>query len=205
MTAAERAGIASGGVGLVVFLGLHHAWILPIWFILPAGLPVAALGGLAVGRAYEVLLPHLPSRQWHAAMVALGLGIVVAPAVILAELRSPMFDLGAPGGAMLLVSPPEAAALFIGELLLTASAVGALLGWVVARTRRAATVSAVAGLAFAIGLGHNIPFGGGTPAVPLEIAIMGIVTASAAVTLVEGYAWLLRRDRRAGIGTLDRA
>lgn len=41
------------------------------------------------------------------------------------------------------------------------------------------------GFAFALGPGHNIPFGGGTPAVPLEIAIMALVVVVSVVTLVE--------------------
>ena len=43
------AGILSGTAGLLVFLVIHHVWIKPIWAIFPAGLFIAALGGLAVG------------------------------------------------------------------------------------------------------------------------------------------------------------
>jgi hypothetical protein len=57
-------GVLSGVVGLLVFLGIHHLWIMPIWFILPLGLVIAAGGGLAVGWAYHELLPGLPGRPW---------------------------------------------------------------------------------------------------------------------------------------------
>lgn len=43
------AGAFSGAAGLIVFLVIYHFWIMPIWFILPVGLLIAALGGLAVG------------------------------------------------------------------------------------------------------------------------------------------------------------
>lgn len=64
MTHSLVVGIQSGIAGLLVFLIIHHFWIMPIWFILPFGLVVAALGGAAVGWAYGELLPHLPPRPW---------------------------------------------------------------------------------------------------------------------------------------------
>jgi len=62
MTPSLTAGILAGIAGLLVFLLIHHLWIMPIWFILPFGLIVAALGGLAVGWMYGKLLPNLPPR-----------------------------------------------------------------------------------------------------------------------------------------------
>jgi hypothetical protein len=58
------AGVLAGITGLLVFLVIHHIWIMPIWFILPIGLVIAAAGGLAVGWAYSELLPGLPRRPW---------------------------------------------------------------------------------------------------------------------------------------------
>ena len=43
------AGILASMAGLLVFLVIHYFWIRPIWFILPAGAPIAAIGGLVVG------------------------------------------------------------------------------------------------------------------------------------------------------------
>ena len=49
------AGVTAGIVGLLVFLVIHHFWITPIWFILPLGMLIAAIGGVAVGWAYHEL------------------------------------------------------------------------------------------------------------------------------------------------------
>ena len=68
-------------------------------------------------------------------------------------------------------------------------------GWL-GRTRRAALATAVAGLVFALGPGHNIPFLGGTPGVGKELAIMTAVTLVSALVLVEGDAWLAGPARR---------
>ena len=59
--ASITSGILAGAAGLLVFLVIHHVWIKPIWFILPLGLVIAAIGGLAVGWAYSELLPYLPA------------------------------------------------------------------------------------------------------------------------------------------------
>jgi hypothetical protein len=122
---------------------------------------------------------------------------------LLAELRQPMFNVSAAGVANLAMGVPEAVMHFIGELLLTSSITGGLLGWWLGRTRRAAFAMAMAGFVFALGPGHNIPFIGGTPGVGKEIAIMAAVVLVSAITLVEGYAWVdaRRRDRPSSLET----
>lgn len=191
-TAAAAAGALSGVAGLLVFLALHHLWIGPIWFVLPLGLVIAGLGGLAVGRAYAEIRPELPPRPWTAPAVVALIAFVLAPATILAELRAPYFTLTSTGSEL---AVPVAAVVagFLGELVLTATLMGALAGRVVGGTRRAAGWTALAGLAFALGPGHNIPLIGGTPGVGKELAILLVVTAAAAVTLVETDAVLRRR------------
>ncbi|MBI3733405.1 MAG: hypothetical protein HY259_08110, partial [Chloroflexi bacterium] len=64
MTPELIAGVLAGVAGLLVFLTIHHFWIEPIWFILPAGLVIAALGGLAVGWSYAEIRVGLPPRPW---------------------------------------------------------------------------------------------------------------------------------------------
>ncbi len=62
------AGALSGIDGLLVFLTLHHVWIKPIWDILPAGLVVAGLGGLAFGWAYAEIKTGCrlaPGQRWR--------------------------------------------------------------------------------------------------------------------------------------------
>jgi hypothetical protein len=203
----QLAGAFAGGAGLLVFLLLHHAWIVPIWFVAPIAVPVAVAGGIVVATAHRELLPHLPRRPWTASAWFGLIGVSLLPALLLAEAREPMFDLGGPGGAVLLMSPARATGVFVLELLLTSSLVGAAAGWLIGRTRRAVMAMAAAGFVFAIGPGHNIPFGGGTAAVPLEVAIMAAVAAVSAGVLVESYALLLATEtesRRAG-GVVDAA
>lgn len=191
MTAALVAGGISGIVGLVVFLTVHHFWILPIWFIAPIGVLFAALGGMAAGWAYHELLPAFPGRPWSI-LVLMGLILaILAPSVILAEFRSPMFAINSAQDATLVVSTGRAVFIFVGELVLMSTLAGGLLGWLIGGTRAAAIATAIAGLAFALGPGHNIPFLSGTPATMKGIAILLLVILASAVVLVE-VEWRLR-------------
>ena len=195
--AALIAGVLSGIAGLLVFLALHALWIVPIWFILPVGLLVAGGGGLAVGWAYAELRWRLPRRPWTAlAMVCLIIAILL-PAFVLAELHAPVFSV-TPAGPVQTVPTSIIVARFVGELLATATIVGALVGWWVGQTRRATLATALAGFIFALGPGHNIPFLGGTPGVGKELALMAAVVVVSALVLVEGHAWLVGQQRRYG-------
>jgi hypothetical protein len=82
---------------------------------------------------------------------------------------------------------------FAIELVLTASAVGGLAGWWLGHTPRAAAATALAGLVFALGPGHNIPFLGNTPAAGKGVALLAAIILVSAVVLVESQAWLARR------------
>jgi hypothetical protein len=89
--ASRIAGVLAGIAGLLVFLVIHHIWIMPIWSILPVGMVIAAVGGLAVGWAYSELLPGLPRRPWSIfAWVAL-ISLTLTPSVVLAQLSPPLF------------------------------------------------------------------------------------------------------------------
>jgi hypothetical protein len=184
MSSALIAGVFSGLAGLLAFLVIHHFWIRPIWFILPVGALIAAGGGLAVGWAYSELLPGLPPRPWSAVVLIAVIGACLAPAVILAQLRPPMFT--AMGeNAQLTVSTGRAVAIFVFQLLLTAAGVGALAGWWIGGSGRAAAATALAGLVFAAGPGHNIPFLGNTPATGKGVVLLLAVVVVSAVVLVE--------------------
>lgn len=187
MNSSIIAGVLSGIAGLLVFLTIHHFWIAPIWFILPFGLVIAAIGGAAVGWAYGELLPHLPPRPWTAVAMVVLICVILLPSVVLAELRRPVFDI-TPEERVLAVSIGRVTLIFILELLVTSTIMGALVGWFIGRTNQAALATAVAGFIFALGPGHNIPLIGGTPGVPKEVAIMMAVIVVAALVLVEGQA-----------------
>lgn len=195
------AGILAGLAGLLTFLVIHAAWIMPIWFILPLGLVLAALGGWAVGWAYGELYPCLPRPPWTAVAVMLLILATLLPGMVLAELRRPMFSISAAGIANLEMGVPEVILRFSGELLLPAVLTGALLGRWIGRTRRGAAAAALAGLIFALGPGHNIPFIGGTTAVRKEIVMMLAIIVVASLVLVEVDARLSRR-LSAGMGAV---
>ena len=188
-----RAGAFAGVAGFATFLVIHAVWILPIWFIAPIGTLIAAAGGGAVGAAYAELLPHLPRRPWTAIALAATVGVVLLPAVVISELRGPTYAMGPEGGGSLVVPETEAVTTFVLGLLVTATSVGAALGWLIARSRRAAGMMAMAALVFAIGPGHNIPLLGGTPAAAKELVILAAVVGVSSAVLVEGHAWLVGR------------
>ena len=69
---------------------------------------------------------------------------------------------------------------------------GGAMGWFLARTPRAALATAIAGLVYALGPGHNIPLLGGTPAVGKGIILLLVITLVSAYVLVEISTKLLR-------------
>lgn len=73
-----EAGAIAGIAGLAVFLLLHHVWIVPIWFVAPAGAVFAASGGATVGAAYAQLRPRLPGRPWPALWLIAMIAMVLA-------------------------------------------------------------------------------------------------------------------------------
>jgi hypothetical protein len=189
-----EAGAVAGIAGLVVFLALHHLWVVPIWFIAPVGAVMAAAGGAAVGAAYVELLPQLPRRPLTVLAVVAGVAAMLVPSIVFAELGGPMYDVAADGEAALLVPVSDAVTAFVIELLATTTLAGAVLGGLVGRTRRATATTALAGFALAVGPGHNIPLLGGTSAATRELVILAVVALVASVVLVEAHAWLARRS-----------
>jgi len=185
------AGLLSGVAGLLVFLTIHHFWIKPIWFILPPGLVIAALGGLAVGWSYAEIRVGLPPRPWTSLAVFVLVSATLTPAILLALLRPPPLDIST--GAIINGSTASVIARFVIELLLTATLVGGLAGWQLGHTGRAAFATALAGFIFALGTGHNIPLLGNTPAVGKGVVLLVIIIFVSAVVLVESQAWLARR------------
>jgi hypothetical protein len=161
---------------------------MPIWFILPPGLAIASLGGLSVGWAYGELQHRLPPRPWrHLAWAAL-VGLTLAPGILLAELRPALFDADtgelSPGTGLTPV-----ATRFAVELLLPAMLTGALAGWLLAG-RRAAVITGLAGLVFALGPGHNIPLLGATPGAAKGAILLASIVVVSTVVLVETHARL---------------
>lgn len=120
---------------------------------------------------------------------------VLLPAIVVAEIRGPIYRMDAAGGGMLLLPGPQALLDVILGLLLVATLVGAGLGWSIARRRGAVPVPSTAFAAFLIALGpsNDTPLLGGTPAAGNGLAILALVIAVASVVLVEGQAWAAAR------------
>jgi hypothetical protein len=194
MNSALIAGALAGLAGLLVFLTVHHFWIKPIWFILPPGALVAGLGGLAVGWSYAEIQAGLPPRPWTALAVFALVAATLTPAIVMAQLRPPPLNIST--GAIIDGSRPAVVvARVVIELLLTATTVGALAGWWLGRTPRAAVATALAGFICALGPGHNIPLLGSTPAVGKGVVLLVLIILVSAVVLVEGQAWLAGSGR----------
>ena len=190
MTPYLIAGACAGIAGLFTFLVIHHFWIRPIWFIAPIGLVIAGLGGLAVGWSYAEIHAALPARPWTTLALTAIILIILAPSFVLAELRAPLIDPITvsipPGGGS------RAAIHFVWELVLTAVLVGAAIGWYLGHTPQAAIATAVAGLVYALGPGHNIPLLGSTPGAGKGFILLLAITVVSAFVLVEVSARLLK-------------
>jgi hypothetical protein len=177
--------------GLLTFLLVHHVWIAPIWFITPAGLVVAAFGGLAIGWSYWHLSPSLPARPLAALAMFAVVVAMLLPGMLLSFTHGPLFDLKTGripegrGGAV--------AAHFVLELALPAALVGALTGYALRRSALASIATALAGVAWTLGPGHNIPMFGTEPAAFKGHAIVLIVAFAACVALVETAALVVKR------------
>ncbi|MCI0712638.1 MAG: hypothetical protein L0154_20955 [Chloroflexi bacterium] len=184
------AGAISGIIGLLVFLTIHHFWIRPIWFIFPPGLFIAVLGGLAVGWSYMEISAGLPPRPWTTLAVVALIGAILTPAILLAHTRPSPFD--PITGNIIPGKGRETLVRIIFELLLTAMIVGGLAGWWIGGSPKAALATALAGLVFAIGPGHNIPLLGNTPSEAKGLIILLVIVMISALTLVEGSALLMR-------------
>lgn len=183
-------GILSGAAGLLIFLVFHALWIRPIWFIFPAGLVVACLGGLAVSWSYAEIKAGLPPRPWTSLAVFALVSLTLVPAILIAQLRPPLVDITT--GSIMPGSIAGIVTHFVIELLFTAALVGGLAGWWLGRTKRAAFATALAGLIFALGPGHNIPFLGNTPAAGKGMLLLVVIILVSAVVLVETDARLTR-------------
>jgi hypothetical protein len=184
------AGAISGVVGLLVFLTIHHFWIRPIWAIFAPGLFIALLGGLAVGWSYMEISAGLPPRPWTSLAVIALIGAILAPAILLAHTRPSTFDPAV--GNILLGRGRETFWRVVFELLATATIVGGLAGWWIGRSPQAVLATALAGLVFAIGPGHNIPLLGNTPSEIKGLVILFVVVIVSALVLVEGSTMLMR-------------
>lgn len=185
-----QAGVLSSLASLAVFLGVHHLWIRPIWFIAPAGAAIAVAGGLALGWSWFLLQPGLPGLPWSPLAALALIAVILAPGVALSFTHGPLFDLQT---ADIPAGQGRAVAIrFLLELVVTATVVGALVGWRLGGTGTAALATSLAGLALALGPGHNIPMFGHHPVAFKGLAILLALSLVTAVGLPVGVVLLER-------------
>ena len=178
------AGAAAGVVGLLVFLTIHHFTINPIWMIMPVGVVLAAAGGAAVGWAFYEMRPRLGQNALLAALILAGLlTLTQVPGFLIGQRHGPVVDIQSE--SILEGMTSEIIRRFVFDLVIMAGVMGALIGWFVGRTRTAAAAMALAGIAFALGPGHNIPFfvGVGLGAAAKMLWIMAAVIIASGLTM----------------------
>jgi hypothetical protein len=190
-------GAVSGLASLLVFMVVHVIWITPIWFVLPLGIVLAGGGGMVVSWAYTETKHRLPPPPWTVLAVAAIVFATLLPAFALAQLHPLLIDLD----GTLLVKIPVLVRHFILDLLVTAFATGALIGWWLGRSKRAALATGMAGVTFALGPGHNtavVTLEPGVAGLALKmLALMGIVIFVAAIVLVYGQVLLEKHSENA--------
>ena len=123
------------------------------------------------------------------------IGLTLLPSIVLAQLSPPLFT-GTGENVTPTISVEQAVIIFVRNLLFTATVIGGLGGWLIGRTRRASLATALAGLVFALGPGHNVPFLGNQPATGKGIILLIAIVLTASIVLVEGHAALIRGSFR---------
>jgi hypothetical protein len=118
---------------------------------------------------------------------------LLTPAILLAQILPPAADVS---GGKILLTTNELILRFVFALLAPATLVGALEGWALAHSWQGAAIMALAGLLFALGLGHNVPFLGRTPVVDKEVVLLAATTLASSVALVKTHEWLARYQAR---------
>ncbi|MCH7589046.1 MAG: hypothetical protein IIC78_13585 [Chloroflexi bacterium] len=117
--------------------------------------------------------------------------MILVPAMIIAQITPAPFQVDgtiAPG-----YTAGRAAVQFILELLLTATLMGALAGWILGGSQRAALATALAGFVYALGPGHNIPFLGNTPVVWKGILLLLAINTVSSLVMMFSFRWLAGR------------
>lgn len=140
------AGAIAGGAALVVFVVVHAIWIVPIWGMLSM-IPIASLVGALSAWAFDEMDPRLtlPPAPFDGLVFSGVLLATLIPTVVFGVFAGPvaMDDINVPA----LVVP-----------LLLAAPAGAAIGLALGGSERAALGLALAALALAITIGHNLPF-----------------------------------------------
>ena len=199
-TALVASGVISGIGCLVVFLALHAIWITPIWNVAVIGVFIASGGCAVTAWCCAMVRRMMPVRplSWFAVFGMVAVPLV--PCVILTAVLPPLLQ-SENGELVHPINVPWLVTGFFVNLLFPAAAVGATMGWLIARKRSAAALFAGMGLLMALGPGHNLPlfgvFGDATGPQLLKVFMLTFVPmAVAAVALSETMHWFASKRLR---------
>ena len=186
-------GVMSGIVCLVAFLVIHAIWITPIWNVAVIGVFIASAGGAVAARCCALVRHMMPVRplSWFAMFGMLAIPLV--PCIMLTAVLPPLLE-SENGQVVHPINVPWLVTGFFVNLLLPAAAVGATIGWLIARKRSAVALFAGMGLLMALGPGHNLPlfgvFGDATGLQLLKAFVLTFVPmAVGAAVLSETLDW----------------
>lgn len=162
------AGALAGAVALVAFAAVHAMWITPIWGML-AMLPVAALVGALAAWPFDLGARALPPAPLDGIAVGGVLLLALLPTVVHGTLAGPLDQQHITWQGLLV------------PLLLAAPA-GGLIGMLITGSAAAAGSLALATTAYALTLGHNLPFFPlGSPGAGKAIVLVALPTLAAAL------------------------
>lgn len=168
MTPTVAAGALAGASGLIAFVVIHAIWIVPIWGML-AMLPLAAVVGALAAWPFELAVRPLPPAPFDGLVIGLVLVAALVPTAVYGVVAGPVDQQRITWPA--LVVP-----------LALAAPAGALIGVAVTGSGPAAAALALATTAFALTLGHNLPFFPvGSPGAGKAILLVALPTVVAAL------------------------
>jgi hypothetical protein len=181
------AGALAGLGGAFAFATVHAILIVPIWTRSASGLISGALAGAAAGWAYTELgfdaraaqtrstVGRVAAGAWFGAVLWIAVvPVTLADALLRALGLAPRYELLAVGVAV--------------ALALTG---GALLGWRLVRSRRAAIAGAAATMLLTIAMAGPVPIGRSFRALAIFLAVLPVAAVGGA-TLGALSSWLER-------------
>jgi hypothetical protein len=185
------AGILAGLVGALAFATAHAILIVPIWTRSGSGFAFGAFAGMAAGWAYTELgfdaraaaartvVGRVATGAWFGGLLWIAVVPVTYASALLRALRvEPRSELVAAG-------------VTVGVAVLLALSGGAVLGWRLVRSRRAAVAGSAATMLLTIAMGGPVPIERSLRALAIFFAFLPVAALGGAA-LAALSSWLER-------------
>jgi len=181
------AGALAGLGGALAFATAHAILIIPIWTRSASGLVSGALAGAAAGWAYTELGFDARAARTRRTVGRVAVGASFGALLWIAVVPVTLADalLRALGLA------PRYELLAVGVAVALALTSGALLGWRLVRSRRAAVAGAAATMLLTIAMAGPVPVARSARALAIFLAVLPVAAVGGA-TLVALSSWLER-------------